>query len=157
MKLNDAIFGLLLLALGAAVLAVVQGYPKIPGQQVGPGLFPGLIAVGLCIGGLLLIVRGWRARAVQPWFKAEDWVKSKRHLLAFVVLMGSVLFYMQASTYLGFLFCAPLILTALFVVLKVPLGRAVLVAVVASLVIHVAFYKILRVPLPWGLLTNYSW
>jgi putative tricarboxylic transport membrane protein len=157
MKLNDAIFGLLLLALGAAVLTVVQAYPKIPGQQVGPGLFPGLIAVGLCVGGAILLVRGWLARATQPWFKADDWVKSKRHLLAFAVLIGSVLFYMQASTNLGFLVCAPLILTALFVVLKVPLGRAVLVAVVASLVIHFAFYKILRVPLPWGLLTNYSW
>jgi putative tricarboxylic transport membrane protein len=157
MKLNDAIFGLLLLALGAAVLAVVQGYPKIPGQQVGPGLFPGLIAVGLCIGGAILLVRGWRARAAHPWFEAQDWIQSKRHLLAFAVLIGSVLFYMLAATYLGFLVCAPLILTALFVVLKVPLGRAVLVAVVATLVIHFTFYKILRVPLPWGLLTNYSW
>jgi putative tricarboxylic transport membrane protein len=157
MKLNDAIFGLLLLALGAAVLTVVQGYAKIPGQQVGPGLFPGLIAVGLCIGGAILLVRGWRARATHPWFEAPDWFQSKRHLLAVAVLIGSVVFYMQASTYLGFLVCAPLILTALFVVLKVPLGRAVLVAVVASLVIHFAFYKILRVPLPWGLLTNYAW
>jgi putative tricarboxylic transport membrane protein len=157
MKLNDAIFGLLLLVLGAAVLAVVQGYPKIPGQQVGPGLFPGLIAVGLCIGGAILLVRGWLARATHPWFEAQDWMRSKRHLLAFAVLIGSVLFYMQASIYLGFLVCAPLILTTLFVVLKVPLGRAVLVAVVATLVIHFTFYKILRVPLPWGLLTNYSW
>ena len=60
MKVNDAIFGALLLALGIAVLAIVQGYPKIPGQQVGPGLFPGLIACGLCIGGAVLLWRGWR-------------------------------------------------------------------------------------------------
>ena len=49
------------------------------------------------------------------------------------------------------------ILLALFSVLRVPLGRAVLVALIAALVIHFAFYKLLRVPLPWGVLTPYAW
>jgi putative tricarboxylic transport membrane protein len=62
MKLNDAIFGLVLALLGAVVLFTVQSFPKIPGQQVGPALFPGLIAAGLCVGGVVLMVRGWRAR-----------------------------------------------------------------------------------------------
>ena len=34
---------------------------------------------------------------------------------------------------------------------------ALVVAVVATLVIHFAFYKLLRVPLPWGLLTPWAW
>ncbi len=157
MKLNDAIFGLLLLALGLTVLGVVQSFPKIPGQQVGPALFPGLIAIGICVGGLILLVRGWRDRAAVPWFAVEDWVRSPRHLAGFVVLVGSVVFYMLASQTLGFLVCATLILTALFYVSKVQLGRAVLIAVIASLVIHFAFYKLLRVPLPWGILKNYTW
>jgi putative tricarboxylic transport membrane protein len=157
MKLNDAIFGLILLALGLTVLGVVQSFPKIPGQQVGPALFPGLIAIGLCIGGLILLVRGWRDRTTVPWFAVEDWVRSPRHLLGFVVLVGSVVFYMLASQALGFLVCATLMLTALFYVSKVPFGRALLIAVVASLVIHFSFYKLLRVPLPWGVLKNYTW
>jgi putative tricarboxylic transport membrane protein len=157
MKLNDAIFGLILLLLGVAVLAMVQSFPKIPGQQVGPGLFPGLIAVGLCIGGLILLVRGWRDRASVPWFAVEDWVRSPRHLVGFVVLVSSVVFYMQTSQTLGFLVCSTLILTALFYVSKVPFGRAILIAVIASLAIHFAFYKLLRVPLPWGVLGNYAW
>ena len=157
MKLNDAVFGLLLLILGSSVLVVVQKFPKIPGQQVGPALFPGVIAFGICVGGLILLVRGWRARAVAPWFAAEDWVRAPRHLTGFVVLVGSVVFYMLASQTLGFLICSSVILTALFYVLQVPFGRAVLIAAIASLVIHFAFYKLLRVPLPWGVLTNYSW
>ena len=152
MKVNDAVFGFLLLVLGAAVLAVVQGYPKIPGQPVGPALFPGLIAVGLCIGGLLLIVRGWRQRHDGPWLAWDDWVRSPRHVLAFATVVASILFYILASERLGFLPAASLILLALFLVLKVPPGRAVLVAMVATLVIHFAFYKLLRVPLPWGVL-----
>jgi putative tricarboxylic transport membrane protein len=157
MKLNDAIFGVLLLILGSAVLVVVQGYPRIPGQQVGPALFPGLIATGLCIGGLILVVRGWQERARHPWFALEDWVRSPRHRIAFIVMIGSVVFYMLVSEKLGFLLSSTAILTALFSALRVPVGRAVLTSVIATLVIHLAFYKLLRVPLPWGVLTNYAW
>ncbi len=157
MKLNDAVFGLLLLILGVTVLAIVQGYPKIPGQDVGPALFPGLVAVGLCIGGLILLARGWRVRASTPWLAVDDWINSPRHVLALVVLIGSVLFYILVSQWLGFLFSALLILTALFRVLQLSLARSVLIAVITTLVIHFAFYKLLRVPLPWGVLTPYAW
>ncbi len=157
MKLNDAVLGLLLLILGVAVLAIVQDYPTIPGQQVGPALFPGLIAVGLCVGGFLLVVRGWRARASVPWLLMDDWIRSPRHVLALVVLLGSVLFYILASQWLGFLISSVLILTTLFRVLELSLARSVLIAVLATLVIHFAFYKLLRVPLPWGVLTPYAW
>jgi putative tricarboxylic transport membrane protein len=156
-KLNDAIFGLVLLALGAAVLISVQAFPKIPGQPVGPALFPGLIAAGLCIAGVLLVVRGVRERAQQPWLVWDDWVRSPRHVAALVVLLGSVVFYIAASTWLGFLPTAIVILTALFSVLRMPLWRALPMAVVAALVVHFAFYKLLRVPLPWGVLTPYAW
>ena len=157
MKLNDAIFGLVLLALGAAVLIGVQSYPRIPGQPVGPALFPGLIAVGLCVCGAILLVRGWLARAQAPWLEWEDWVRSPRHALALAVLIGSIVFYIVAAQTLGFLLTSVLILMAMLLVLRVPPGRAVLVAVIATLVIHFAFYKLLRVPLPWGVLTGVAW
>ena len=157
MKLNDAIFGLVLLVLGAAVLFAIQGYPKIPGQPVGPALFPGMIACGLCVTGFLLALRGWRDRAGHRWLAWEDWVHSPRHIVALAVLLGSVVFYIEASNWLGFLPVAVLILLSMFLVLRVPLPRALLIAVVATLVIHFAFYKLLRVPLPWGLLTPYAW
>ena len=157
MKLNDAIFGLVLLALGAAVLFGVQGFPKIPGQPVGPALFPGLIAVGLCVCGALLVVSGLRSQPRQAWVTWDDWVRSPRHIAALAVLLGSIVFYIVLAEWLGFLPTATLILLAMFFVLRVPPGRAVLIAVVAALVIHFAFYKMLRVPLPWGLLMPYAW
>jgi putative tricarboxylic transport membrane protein len=157
MKLNDAVFGLLLMVLGAAVLVAVQGYPRIPGQPVGPALFPGLIAAGLCICGALLAARGWRRRAQQPWLEWQDWVRSPRHMLALAILLGGILFYLFASEKLGFLPTAALILTALFLVLRVPPARAVPIAIVATLLVHFAFYKLLRVPLPWGVLQGVAW
>lgn len=157
MKINDAIFGLVLAILGALVLFTVQSFPKIPGQQVGPALFPGLIAAGIFICGVALMVRGWRQRQAAPWVMAGDWVRSPRHVAAFVLLVASVLFYIVAAEKLGFLLTATLILTAMFHVLRVPLGKSLLIAVIASLVIHFMFYKLLRVPLPWGILVNHSW
>ena len=157
MKLNDAVFGLLLMLVGGAVLAAIQGYPKIPGQPVGPALFPGLIAAGLCVCGVLLVAKGVRQRSAQPWLAWEDWVRSPRHALALAVLLGSIVFYILVSNWLGFLLTAALVLTALFLVLRVKPLNAVTIAIVASLVVHFAFYKLLRVPLPWGLLTPYAW
>jgi putative tricarboxylic transport membrane protein len=157
MKLNDAVFGILLLALGTAVLVGVQGYPKIPGQPVGPALFPGLIAIGLCIGGAILTVRGWIARREQAWLAWDDWVRSPRHVLALAVLLGGIVFYILAADRLGFLLTAPLILLSLFLVLRVRPAAAVGIAIVASLLVHFAFYKLLRVPLPWGVLEGVAW
>lgn len=157
MKFNDAVFGLILLVLGVAVLAVVQGYPKIPGQQVGPALFPGLIATGLCVCGAMLLLKGWRDRAVSPWAHFDEWVRSPRHVIAFAVVLLGVVFYIFAVDTLGFLITSVLVLVALMGSLRVPPGRSVLIAIVATLLIHTAFYKLLRVPLPWGVLTPYAW
>jgi putative tricarboxylic transport membrane protein len=157
LKLNDAVFGLLLMALGGAVLFAVQGYPKIPGQPVGPALFPGIVAAGLCICGVLLVARGWRRRREQRWLAWDDWVRSPRHVLALAVLLGAIVFYIAVADKLGFLPTATIILLALLLVLRVPPVRAIVVAVIAVLLVHTAFYKLLKVPLPWGLLTGVSW
>ena len=58
MKLNDAVWGALLLLLGAVLLVHVRSFPNIPGQQVGPALFPGILAAGLATCGALLVLKG---------------------------------------------------------------------------------------------------
>ena len=157
MKLSDAVFGLLLLALGAAVIAVVSSYPTIAAQRVGPSLFPGLIALGLVIGGLILIVRGLRQRATVPWVRFEPWVRSPRHVAGVVGVIGSVVFYIVAVDWLGFFLTALVILTISLRLFGVQLGRSIVIAAIATFVIHFAFYKLLRVPLPWGVFTNFAW
>jgi putative tricarboxylic transport membrane protein len=156
-KLSDAIFGLLLLALGAVVIAVVSSYPTIPAQRVGPSLFPALIALGLVIGGLILLVRGWRVRVTVAWIQFEPWVHSPRHVAGVLGVIGSVVFYIVAVDWLGFFLTSLIVLTVLFRLFGVAFGRSIVIAAIATFVIHFAFYKLLRVPLPWGLLTNYAW
>ena len=63
---------------------------------------------------------------------------------------------MRLARTLTFLVVGPLILFGLFVMFGVRPATAALVAVVATLVIWYAFYKLLRVPLPWGVLTKFA-
>ena len=157
MKANDAIFGVLFMVLGAAVLVAIHDYPKIPGPPVGPALFPGIIAAGLCICGALLAARGWRQRTHQPWLAWDDWVRSPRHFAGLAVLLGAIVFYILASDALGFILSAAIILSVLFLMLRVRPVIAITVAVLATLLVHFAFYKLLRVPLPWGVLQGVAW
>lgn len=157
MKFNDVIFGAVLLLLGLAVLVHVQSFPAMPGQKVGPALFPGLISVGLIVCALMLIINGVRHRAAAPWIDTGDWTRSRRHIGAFFVTIGAVAAYIMLADKLGFLILGPLVLLALFLAYGVRPVTAIIVAIAVTLVIHYAFYKLLRVPLPWGVLTRFAY
>jgi putative tricarboxylic transport membrane protein len=156
MKINDAIFGAVFLLLGVVILVHVQAFPKIPGQQVGPAIFPGLVSAGLAVCGVLLIISGIRNRAEHPWHEMADWMRSPQHLLGFGAIVAGLVAYILFAEAVGFLLLAPLLLLLWFKVLGVRTGMAIIVAVVATLVIWYAFYKLLRVPLPWGVLTKFA-
>ena len=64
--------GAALAALGGVVLWHIQGYPAMPGQKFGPALFPGLVAAGLGICGVLLAISGLRTGAA--WFTLPEWI-----------------------------------------------------------------------------------
>jgi putative tricarboxylic transport membrane protein len=152
LKLNDAVFGALFLVLSLLVLWTIQGYPKIPGQNVGPAAFPGVAAALLALCSVLLIVQGWRARTTSPWFVRGAWTSRPPQLIAFAVTVGGLLLYVLASERIGFIVTGVVMLLSLMIALRVRLAAAAIVAVTATLLIHLAFYKGLRVPLPWGAL-----
>jgi putative tricarboxylic transport membrane protein len=146
------VLGAIFLALSIAVLVAIQGYPRIPGQSIGPGAFPGLIAILLAGCSIALIWRGWRERSSQPLVAVGAWLGSLPHVRNFLVATGSLAFYVVAADKVGFLICGTLILLALFLTLRVRPRLAVPLAFVLPILIHLMFYKMLRVPLPWGLL-----
>ncbi len=76
----------------------------------------------------------------------------REHFGSSLVVIGAVVGYIVLAERLGFLIVAPLCLLAVFKALRVDTGQALLWAVVGTVVVHVAFYKLLRVPLPWGVL-----
>ncbi|MBS0319320.1 MAG: tripartite tricarboxylate transporter TctB family protein [Proteobacteria bacterium] len=156
MKVNDAILGAVFAVLGIAVLWHVQSFPAVHGQRVGPALFPGLIAGGLIVASFALIVQGLRERGGEPWFAAPDWWRSPRHVSAFLLTLAAPAFYIVGVGTLGFFVVSVVVLASLFIVLEVRPLPAIVIAVVATAVIWYAFYKLLRVPLPWGFLQAHA-
>lgn len=152
MKINDTIWGALFLILGIVVLADVRTYPKIPGQNIGPDAFPGLLAVLLIGCAIVLIVKGLSARPRAPWLEPGAWLKAPQQVRNFALTVAALVFYVLAAEKIGFLICGSVILAALFGSLRVRPALIAPIAVVATAVIHLIFYKGLRVPLPWGLL-----
>jgi putative tricarboxylic transport membrane protein len=68
------------------------------------------------------------------------------------MVLVAVALYVLLSERLGFLLVAPVCLVLLFRTFGQRWGPAFIWAVSGTLVVHLAFYKLLRVPLPWGVL-----
>jgi len=155
MRIHDSLIGAVLLLLSLAVLWSLQDFPEPIGQPWGAALFPGLIATGLAACSLALIVQGWGSR--QPWLVVGQGLRMPRHRLGFVVVIGALVFYILCAETLGFLLCGVLMLAVQCWAFAVPRRWILSIAIAATLVIHTAFYKLLKVPLPWGVLENWAW
>ena len=157
MKVHDALAGAGLAALGGVVLWHIQAFPAMPGQRFGPAWFPGLIAAGLVLCGAILIAQGLRAAGpAQPWFTPPAWIRKPRPLAGVASVIGGLLFYVFAADLLGFYITGILLLTTWARLLGASWRLSAGVAVVATLVIHLSFYKLLRIPLPWGIFERFA-
>jgi putative tricarboxylic transport membrane protein len=158
MKFNDAITGAVTLAL--AVFIGIYGYrlPPMPGQPYGAGAFPITISLGLGAFSFLLIVQALRARGPDTRLvELAPWARSPAQLFNFIATLVLVCAYLFLSDVLGFIPISIAILVVLFLLQRVPLIRAIVIATGVTLVIHFAFANLLRVPLPPGLLTGITW
>ncbi len=160
MKFNDIVWGALLVLFAGALFVHAQGFPTIPSQKVGPSALPMALAVGLAVCGGLLFLRGLRERNAGrggTWAELPAWFASRSHVRGISVLVGVNLLYLLAVDRLGFVVTGTIYLAALMAVLRVRASRAIPAAVVMTLLIHYCFYKLLRVPLPWGVLQPIAW
>ena len=126
----------------------------MPGQKFGPAWFPGLIAAGLGVCGAMLIYKG--ARAGGSWLGFPEWMTRHDPRAAVLAVVGGLLFYILAADLLGFHLTAFAIVALWVRVLGASWRMTAAVAVLAPILIHLAFYKGLRVPLPWGLLERWA-
>ena len=142
--------GAALALLAAAVLWSARSFPAVPGQKLGAGFLPSLVGAGLLLCGLGLVWRSLRGTGYELLDAAP--ATSGRDLFSAAVIVASVIAYIALADTLGFLLVAPLCLVMVFLVLEVKPLPALAWALAGTLLVHVAFYKLLRVPLPWGLL-----
>jgi putative tricarboxylic transport membrane protein len=148
---SDRNVGIGIAGLALAVLWSARAFPNVPGQKLGAAFLPMLIGVGLLLCAIALMLRkpAAAADAAQPPEAGEE------HFGSSALTIASVVVYILASDAVGFLLLAPLCLLATFLAQRVRLGPAMLWSLGGTLLVHVAFYKLLRVPLPWGVLTPF--
>ena len=157
MKFHDTLSGAALLLLALAILFNISSFPNIPGQNIGPAAFPGLLATLLALCAVLLMLKGLRSKEPQPWIVFGEWMRSAYHLRNFFITVACLLFYILVSEALGFLICAVTVLCVMFWALQVRARLIVPLAIGITLLIHTIFYKGLRVPLPWGVMQPLQW
>jgi len=126
----------------------------MPGQKFGPAWFPGAIAVGLAVCGAALVLTGARQRG--PWCALPDWVRRPRPRAGVAAVLAGLVFYILLADRLGFHVTGVLLLAFWMRVLGASWRVTIPVALIATLAMHFAFYKGLRVPLPWGLLEQWA-
>ena len=126
----------------------------MPGQKFGAAWFPGLIAVGLALCGTLLVVAGVRQGG--PWLALPEWTQRSRPRRGVAAVLAGLLLYIFLADSLGFHIVGVLLLAFWMRILGASWRVTVPVALIATLVIHYAFYKALRVPLPWGVLERWA-
>ena len=146
MKRVDQGVGIALALLALLVVESARHFPNVPGQKLGAGFLPMLVGTVLLACAAALFVRGWRSKAPRGAPRAAEQVTPA------LVVIGSVALYVLAADTLGFLLVAPLVLLAALKIFGVRWRPALWWAIGGTLVVHLAFYKLLRVPLPWGVI-----
>jgi putative tricarboxylic transport membrane protein len=157
MRHNDAVFGILLIVFAIAEIAYTRTFPSLHGQSYGPDLFPILIGVGFLICGAILTVRGVAARATMPLAEFGEWTRDRGNVVNFGLVLLSLLFYITAADWLGFIPTSFTILLVLLIRFGTGVPLAVGTAAMTTLAIHTLFARVLLVPLPWGLLQPVAW
>ena len=158
MRLPDRVTGLFLVGLGAAAAYGGWQLPPVPGQPVGPNVFPLVIGTGLALCGLaiafgighsfeeeeeLIPVEGNQPKPAPP---------GRLYGLRALLPPALLLFYVAVADRLGFIITAGLIVFVTSTALGARWKLSLPLAVLAPIGVHLIFSKLLRVPLPAGLL-----
>ena len=158
MRLPDRVTGLFLVGLGAAAAYGGWLLQPVPGQPVGPNVFPLVIGTGLALCGLaiafgighsfeeeeeLIPVEGDQPKQAPP---------SRFYGLRALLPPALLLFYVAVADRLGFIITAALIVFVTSTALGARWKLSLPLAVLAPIGVHLIFSKLLRVPLPAGLL-----
>jgi putative tricarboxylic transport membrane protein len=156
MKISDRLTGLLLALLGLATIWGGSRFPPVPGQQVGPAVFPVVVGVGLAALGVLIALHVGRsfedeaeadAAAHAATDALEDAAYARRRRWLVLLPPALLVFYYGAADRIGFLPTAALMIAALATAFGAKRLHILPLAIFGALFIQTVFVKLLRVPL----------
>jgi putative tricarboxylic transport membrane protein len=161
MQLSDRTTGLTLIGVGALAIYGASRLPPMPGQDIGPSVFPTVIGFGLALCGALIALGIGRSfeeeaeadlAANQAPEEQTRSATSRFYGLRALVPVALLLFYVIAADAVGFVPIAAIIIFTVAFALGANWKHGLALALIAPPVIHLLFSKLLRVPLPIGIL-----
>ncbi len=149
MRLSDRLMGAGAVVAGAVIFGATLRFPRLEDGAPGPALFPQILGGLMALFGALLALRPEPVRATPAAAAGGD---RRRAAVNVALVFGAIVAFMVAAPVAGFLLTATGILFVLMWRLGTAPARAALAAVGLTLFVYVVFGKVLRVPLPLGLL-----
>jgi putative tricarboxylic transport membrane protein len=147
MKKNDIIAGGIFIALGIFIFTQTWNYPSPEKGHPGPNLFPNILALLFMGFGLALILKA------RKLFLTETVVApGPRRVANALFVLAIVAVYVGVANIVGFLITSAVLLFLLMKKLGVTILKSAIASIIITLFINVMFSKILRVPLPYGIL-----
>lgn len=152
MRIGDGLAGIFLLLVGSAVFLNLSTFPEQAGY-FGPSLFPGIVAAGLVICGSLLLMRSIPMRAMGEFsVRLDDTFRGRTAAAAALLLLASILSFAFLGDIAGFQLITFVTVFVFGLWLQKGLVFSTAMAAILTIALDLLFGKLLRVPLPAGLL-----
>lgn len=152
-------FGLL----GAVLIVNTSSMGAVAHIEYGPGLFPSIVGWGMIGLSCLAAFDALRTPRETPATAAAELDDAPpaepltpQSLILFTAFLVAPIFYVFVAPVLGFLLTMPVIVGGLAFLASGRPWRALLLGIGLTIFLHIVFYDLLRVTLPWGILTPYA-
>jgi putative tricarboxylic transport membrane protein len=147
---KDYIGGGIFAALGVFIWALTLQFPVLDDGHPGPSLFPRVLGTLFIVFGLVVVFNGWKSRRAPEETPPDDGLPLNYFNPILVIILIAV--FIAIATKLGFILSGAAILFLLMSKLRVSLVKRSIVSVALICLVFFIFSKVLRVPLPIGLL-----
>jgi len=148
---KDYIGGGLFMALGVFLWSMTFQFPVLDDAHPGPSLFPRVLGTLLIFFGAMVVYSGWRSRGIKEETNPDEEKIPLNYFNPILVIILIGVFIALANK-LGFIITGVAILFTLMTKLRVSLLKSSIVSIALVCFVYVIFSKLLRVPLPMGLL-----
>jgi putative tricarboxylic transport membrane protein len=152
---NDQIGGGIFACLGIFIWAYSWHFPVLMetyGRHPGPSLFPRVLGTLFILFGSMVMLKGLRAARSETVPREEGVAGLKLNYFNPVLVVTLIVAFIFLTPKLGFLTTGTAILVILMMKLQVGSLKSLLISPILTCFVYFMFAKLLRVPLPIGLL-----
>ena len=149
MKKAEIIVSMIFIIFSSVLLNLSRSFPSPKGNDVGCSFFPRTLSIFLILLSLLLLFNSIKKDKNHSTQDSNDPYALIRVLIVIILTVA----YRYVIDYIGFLILTPFYLIILMLLIKVEnIKKSIVLSVSITMFIWLAFYYLLQMPLPNGIL-----